>query len=89
MTSARQLLSVRLDPALAEALERHCADTGASRSRVVKQSVAQYLIAQTGPTLGSLAEAVLPRAPRGAAVRAARAPRQKRFRDYVREKRRR
>ena len=88
MTAARHLLSVRLDPALADALERHCAQTGASRSRVVQQSVAQYLVAQTGPTLGSLAEAVLPRAPKRAA-RAVRAPRQKRFRDYVREKRRR
>jgi len=88
MTTTRYLLSVRLNPALAEALERHCAQTGASRSQVVKQSVAQYLVAQTGPTLGSLAEAVLPRAPQRAA-HAARAPRQKRFRDYVREKRRR
>lgn len=88
MTAARSLLSVRLDRALAEALARHCAETGASRSQVVKQSVAQYLVAQTGPTLGSLAEAVLPR-PRKSAVRSARAPRQKRFRDYVREKRRR
>ena len=83
----RTLLSVRLDRNLAQALERHCAQTGATRSRVVQQSVAQYLIAQTGPTLGSLAEAVLP-APKRAA-RAAPAPRQKRFRDYVREKRRR
>jgi hypothetical protein len=84
----RTLLSVRLDPNLAQALERHCAQTGATRSRVVQQSVAQYLITQTGPTLGSLAEAVLPPAPKRAA-RAAPAPRQKRFRDYVREKRRR
>jgi hypothetical protein len=88
MTAPRHPLSVRLDPELAEALERHCAQTGASRSDVVKQSVAQYLIAQTGPTLGSLAEAILPPAGRRGA-RAARAPRQKRFRDYVREKRRR
>ena len=86
MTAPRQLLSVRLDAGLAAALERHCAQTGASRSQVVKQSVAQYLVAQTGPTLSSLAEAVLPPAPRRAA-HAARAPRQKRFRDYVREKR--
>jgi len=87
MTAARHLLSVRLDPELAEALERHCAQTGASRSHVVKQSVAQYLVARTGPTLSSLAEAILPPARRRAAH--ARAPRQKRFRDYVREKRRR
>lgn len=88
MTAGRHLLSVRLDPALAEALERHCAQTGASRSQVVKQSVARYLVTQTGPTLGSLAEAVLPRAP-GRTAGAARAPRQQRFRAYVREKRRR
>ena len=88
MTAARHLLSVRLDPELAEALERHCAQTGASRSHVVKQSVAQYLVARTGPTLSSLAEAILPPARRRAA-HAVRAPRQKRFRDYVREKRRR
>jgi hypothetical protein len=80
------MLSVRLDKDLAEALQRHCEQTGASRSRVVKQSVAQYLVAQTGPTLSALAEAVLP-APRPAQAR--RVPRQKRFRDYVREKRRR
>ena len=79
---------MRLDADLAEALERHCAHTGASRSQVVKQSVARYLVAETGPTLGSLAERVLPAAPRRPA-RAARQRRQKRFRDYVREKRRR
>ena len=86
--TARSPLSVRLDPALAQALERHCAQTGATRSEVVKQSVAQYLVTHTGPTLASLAEAVLPPAPRRAA-RAPRPARQKRFRAYVREKRRR
>jgi hypothetical protein len=79
---------VRLDAELAEALERHCAQTGASRSQVVKQSVAQYLLGQTGPTLGTLAEAVLPPTAK-LASQATRLPRQKRFRDYVREKRRR
>lgn len=88
MTIPRSLLSVRLDPALAEALDRHCEQTGATRSHVVQQSVAQYLVIQTGPTLGSLAEAVLPPASKPAA-RAARPSRQQRFRDYVREKRRR
>jgi Ribbon-helix-helix protein, copG family len=88
MTKNRALLSVRLDPALAGALERHCAHTGETRSRVVQQSVAQYLVAHSGPTLGSLAETLLPPLPRRAAS-ARRAPRQKRFRDYVREKRRR
>ena len=88
MTKPRSLLSVRLDRALAEALDRHCEETGATRSQVVQQGVAQYLVVQSGPTLGSLAEAVLPAVAKPAA-RAARPPRQKRFRDYVREKRRR
>lgn len=89
MTKLRALLSVRLDPELAEKLERYCAQTGATRSQVVQQSMAQYLVAQSGPTLGSLAEALLPPVPQGASPRRARAARQKRFRDYVREKRRR
>lgn len=85
----RSVLSVRLDPRLAELLERHCADSGATRSQVVKQSVAQYLATASGPTLGSLAEAVLPPMHGRPARAKPRAPRQKRFRDYVREKRRR
>ena len=88
MTKHRAPLSVRLDPALAEALDRHCAQTGFTRSHVVQQGVAQYLVVQTGPTLGGLAEAILPAAPKLAA-RTARPSRQRRFRDYVREKRRR
>ena len=86
MTKAGTILSVRLDPALAAALERHCAQTGATRSRVVQQSMAQYLVAQSGPTLGELAEALLPLLAKRRA-RAARRSRQKRFRDYVRDKR--
>jgi predicted DNA-binding protein len=88
MTTTRTLLSVRLDPELAEALDRHCADAGMTRSLVVQESVAQYLVTRAGPTLASLAEAVLPPVP-ARAVRKARASRQRRFRDYVREKRRR
>jgi hypothetical protein len=88
MTKARAILSVRLDPALAAALDRHCEQTGLSRTHVAQQGIAQYLVEQTGPTLGSLAEAVLPPAPKRAA-RTARPSRQRRFRDYVREKRRR
>ncbi len=88
MTKTARLLSVRLDPALAAALERYCAETGTTRSRVVQQSVAQYLVVQSGPTLGSLAEAVLPPAPKRRTP-AARPSRQRRFRDYVREKHRR
>lgn len=89
MTKPPRLLSVRLDAELAHALERHCAHTGASRSQIVKQSLAQYIVEQAGPTLGSLAEAVLPPMPRRAGRRPARPRRQKRFRDYVRAKHRR
>ena len=84
----RPALSVRLDPALADRLERYCAETGATRSQVVKQSVALSLIAERGPTLGSLAEAVLPPLPKRASMRPHRPARQ-RFRDYVRAKYRR
>jgi len=64
MTTTRTLLSVRLDPELAVALDRHCAQTGATRSLVVQESVAQYLVTQAGPTLATLADAVLHRLPR-------------------------
>jgi len=88
MTTGRTLLSVRLDPALAEALERHCEQSGETRSHVVQQSVAQYLVVQSGPTLGSLAESYLPPPPKRP-TRKARGSRQERFRRYVRAKRRR
>ena len=87
MTKHRAPLSVRLDPALAQALDRLCERTGETRSRVVQQSVAQYLVEHSGPTLGGLAEALLP--PLAARPAKARAPRRKRYREYVREKRRR
>lgn len=87
MTTTRSLLSVRLDPQLAAALDRHCAQSGETRSHVVQQGLAQYLVTQSGPTLGTLAEAVLPSAAGTPDKR--RTTRQKRFRDYVREKRRR
>lgn len=89
MTKPTSPLSVRLDPELVQALERHCAQTGESRSRVVQQSLAQYLVSQSGPTLGTLAEAVLPPLPKPVQARKSRAPRQKLYQDYVREKRRR
>lgn len=88
MTKQRAPLSVRLDAALADALDRLCAQTGETRSAVVQQSVAQYLVEHSGPSLSGLAEALLPPLPsRPASAR--RAPARKRFRDYVREKRRR
>lgn len=82
-------LSVRLDPELEAALRRHCQASGVTRSDVVKQSLARYLVSEAGPTLGSLAEAVLPPITKTMESPAARASRQKRFREYVREKRRR
>lgn len=85
MTNPRSLLSVRLDPGLAKTLERHCAQTGQTRSEVVQQSVAQYLLADAGPTLGSLAEAVLPTPPKTPGP--PRAPLRQRYREYVRAKR--
>ena len=89
MTKTGTMVSVRLDPALAAALERHCAQTGATRSNVVQQSMAQYLVAHSGPTLGQLAEALLPPLPKRRArpSRAAPSSRQQRFRDYARDKR--
>ena len=87
MTKTSPPLSVRFEPTLAQALARHCAQTGKTRSAVVQQSVAQYLVAQSGPTLSSLAETVLPAA--APAARRRQSSRQKRYRDYVREKRRR
>ncbi len=88
MTKPHPPLSVRLDAALAEALRRHCEQSGQTRSQAVQESIAQYLVDRTAPTLGSLAEELLPpiaaRAPRRKS-----SSRQKRFREYVREKRRR
>lgn len=86
MTKPRPLLSVRLDPKLAAALDRYCEQAGVSRSHVVKQGVANYLVVQAGPTLGSLAEAVLPPVPKRPAAKK-RSSRQQRFREYVRAKR--
>ncbi|MGB5080397.1 MAG: ribbon-helix-helix protein, CopG family [Burkholderiales bacterium] len=88
MTFGIPPLSVRLDPALAAALERYCIRTGQTRSRVVQQVLAQYLAGQSGPTLGDLAETVLPPAPARAAHPGPDSPRE-RFRQKLREKRRR
>lgn len=42
-------LTVRLDPTLATALDRYCADTGTSKSHVVQESLAAYLIGASRP----------------------------------------
>jgi predicted transcriptional regulator len=41
-------LTVRLDETLQAALERYCADTGATKSLVVQESLARYLLAEQG-----------------------------------------
>jgi predicted DNA-binding protein len=90
MTKAKTLLSVRLDPALAESLEEYCASTGLTRSTVVQEGVAEYLTSRSGPTLYSLAEAVLPPIPTGEPKKRLKRPsRQQRYRAYVRAKHRR
>ena len=43
-------LTVRLDPALESALDRHCADRGVSKSLVVQESLAAYLLEQAPTT---------------------------------------
>ncbi len=83
------ILSVRLDPEIAEALDRHCALTGRTRSHVVQEQLAQYLVKQPDTTLSSLAEALLPPLPVGPARSEERPTRQQRFREHVRAKRRR
>jgi hypothetical protein len=39
-------LTVRLDPPLEAALERYCTSTGVTKSLVVQESLARYLVAQ-------------------------------------------
>lgn len=41
----RIFVSVRLDPALSSALDRYCAEAGVTKSLVVQQSLAAYLLA--------------------------------------------
>jgi predicted transcriptional regulator len=54
-------LTVRLDPTLATALDRYCADTGTTKSHVVQESVAAYLIsARQSPSPRGAHEAALP-----------------------------
>ena len=50
-------LTVRLDPATASALERHCARRGVTKSSVVQESLAIYLLASAVPQVGGIVKA--------------------------------
>lgn len=89
MTDPRRPLSVRLDPGLEAALDEYCARAGVTRSYAVQEGIAQYLASRQGPTLSSLAEAILPPLPARQPAGSSRRPRQVRYREHVREKRRR
>jgi predicted transcriptional regulator len=56
-------LTVRLDPTLATALDRYCADTGTSKSHVVQESLAAYLIGAARPDATLDAKDLGPRSP--------------------------
>ena len=53
-------LTVRLDEALASALESHCAARGISQSLVVRRSLAAYLLAQRRDDLAADGELARP-----------------------------
>ena len=55
-------LTVRLDPALASALERYCADRSVSKSLVVQESLAVYLLAGQQPAAQTRTPASAPSA---------------------------
>ncbi len=45
-------LTVRLDPPLEAALERYCTSTGVTKSLVVQESLARYLVAEQAQQVG-------------------------------------
>lgn len=45
-------LTVRLTPSLEEALDAHCARTGETKSHVVQECLAEYLLRQATPHVG-------------------------------------
>ena len=57
-------LTVRLDSAVESALERHCAERGVTKSLVVQESLAAYLLdaasAKAGAVAGARARSGLP-----------------------------
>jgi hypothetical protein len=89
MTKQKRPISVRLDAGIEAVLDSYCIRAGVTRSHAVNEGMAQYLASRVGPTLSSLAEQILPPMPPTAAEAMPRAPRQQRYRERVREKRRR
>ncbi len=57
-------LTVRLDSTLQAALERHCLSTGSSKSLVVQESLAVYLLGQPAPAAVRAAAAAASPRPR-------------------------
>ena len=87
MTARKRPISVRLDASLEAALDSYCLRAGVTRSRAVKEGVAQYLASRQGPTLSSLAEHILPPPARPREESPPRVARQQRYREYARAKR--
>ena len=78
-------LSVRLDKELESRINEYCRQTGASKSHVVQQGVAEYLDAHALPTLHDMGKGLF--AAGGDSRGDASETRAKRYRDYVRAKR--
>lgn len=49
-------LTVRLDGAIESALERHCAERGVTKSRVVQESLAAYLLNEASAKASAASE---------------------------------
>lgn len=78
-------LSVRLDAKLESRINEYCRQTGASKSRVVQQGVAEYLDAHALPTLHDLGKDLFPAGGNGRGD--ASEGHARRYREYVRAKR--
>lgn len=78
-------ISVRLDAELESRINEYCRQTGASKSHVVQQGVANYLDAHALPTLHDLGRDLFPAG--GNSSGHASEAHAKRYREYVRAKR--
>ena len=56
-------LTVRLDPTLATALDRYCTATGTTKSHVVQESVAAFLVSASGRAAPRSAQTAAPPSP--------------------------